>query len=287
MAYSVNLPVGGCVEVASARGGALDMFSAGTSTRLFAVRSPDKTYDETYALLHADVPTIGAPHPNRSGLRLLNKNARQADDRNGEIWEVTCQYGFALAEFPWQEPPVYQWGSQSTEQIVDYDVATKKPIKNSAGAPFDPGVTATRFEATLTVSRNEIDFNQAYTSQYTGAVNKSKFYGANPGFVMCTGIPATTQYYIDQRGQRTRYWSVQYIFAFRNQFSWQPKILDAGYMKKSGSGGLIPITIAGREPSSPVPLDGDGQPLANPDTDEPNWLDFKTYPELDFSALKV
>lgn len=291
MPYTPNLPVGGCVEQAHLRTGTAELYGGGDAVRVFAVRAPNATNDESYALYHGSIPALRSLHPTRSYLWCSQKTARQADDKSGCIWEVLCNYTLAASEaLPWNEPAVYAWGAQATEQIVEYDVVTAKPVRNSAGAPFDPGVSATRYEAVLTVSRNQTTYNESTALAYIGAVNNATFYGSPRGYCMCTGITATSQTHVSEAGVKTPYWAVQFNFAFRNTsigYGWQPKILDAGYCKKATSGALIPITIAGREPSSPVPLDGSGQPLAHPETDTPVWLDFKVYPEANFSALGI
>lgn len=280
----------GVREQTHQRAGNCDMYTLGDATRVFAVVFPDSSYDDSAALFHPDIPRLRTAHPSRVGLYLTNKSARQADDKNGCIWEVVCTYGpgsGALA--PWQEPMIRSWSSQSTEHIVERDIKTEKPIRNSAACPFDPGVTVPRAEGVLTCSRNELYFDFGRAIKYVDSVNSDVFYGAQPGFCRCVGVTAQEQVYQDEAGLRTMYSSVQYQFAFKNPdfTSWQARILDAGFMKKSDSGALLPITLAGREPSAPVPLDGEGQPLANPETDEPVWLTFTIYPEKPFLSLGV
>ncbi len=275
-------------QITTQRAGTAVLYTVGESTRSYLVRANNKTQDEAYALYHSDVPALRSGHPTRPYLWCSQKQARQADGNNGEFWEVTCSYTLNNgALYPWNEPPVYSFSTNTTDVCCEFDLSNNKAIRNSAGCPFDPPVMATRYEATLQVTKNLLSFSAGVAMQYVGAVNSSDFYGAERGYCMCVGIPATSQTYIDENTNvRTPYWTVQYLFAFRNQFSWQPKVLDAGFLKKTGDG-LVPITIGGREPSTPVPLNGSGEPLEDPDSDDPHYLDFKVYPEKNFNSLGV
>jgi len=284
----------GAREIASGRGGSCDAFTLGDSTRTFLVRLRDPLpsdkvpLDESFALFHAGVPALRSAHPTRPGLFVLNKTASQATAPCGNLWIVTVSYSPApRADLPWNEPAIYSWGQQSTELVCDFDVVTNQPIMNSAKCPFDPAVTATRYEATLTVSKNVLGFNAAVPLAYVGAVNKSSFYGAAAGYCMCVGIPAQMQIYQNEQGGRTPYWSVSYQFSFRNTIPWQAKVLDAGYMELR-DGKHVPCLLAGgREPTSPVPLDGEGKQVEDPENFTPNYLDFKIYPEKNFYDLGV
>jgi len=274
------------IEKFEQRSGSIEAYTLGSSTRHFSVVFDSATHDDNAALFAAGLPTIRSAHPSRPGLWLRSKQASQAAD-DGCKWDVVCSYDSTpKADLPWNEPTLYAWGQQATEQICDFDVSSQKPIRNSAGCEFDPGISATRYEATLTVSRNELNFTYDKPLKYVGSVNASSFYTAPAGYCMCTGIAASQQYYVNEAGYRTPYWSVQYNFAFRNKFGWQAHVLDAGYMEKSDSGDLIAIVINGREPSTPVPLK-DGKRLENPESAEPAWLDFKIYPEHNFNSLGV
>jgi hypothetical protein len=281
-------------EQAHLRQGSISYNDPGDSQRVFQVEC-DSKYDDDGIVLFADDGTIAIParfdeHPTRPQLRCGSKSCRQVDDKGGYFWEVLVNYSrLPPVLLPWEQNPVYSWSSNAIEVLVERDISTGKHIKNSAGCPFDPAPTVTKFDPILQVQRNELTFDESVAAYYGGTVNSGTFYGYAAGYVMCLPPTATTQEYVYENGDIQTYWAVTYQFQFRNsafQTNWQLKLLDAGFLKKSGSS-LVPITIGGREPSSPVPLNGSGDVLSNPSSATPTFLDFTVYPSTDFSALGV
>lgn len=289
MSETYEIPVDwfGVKEIPSNRGGSIDAWSLGESTRTFLGRPPVELgdVDESWILFHPDAPARRAPHPTRGGLFVANKSARQAKDTFHGLWLLSVSYNATpRAELPWLEPPIPSWNHQSTELIVDFD-RDGKPVRNSAKQQFDPGVTETFYEPTLCISRNVLYYDASIATAYVGAVNSKTFYGAKPGFCRCVGIPAQFMIYQNEQGMRVPYWALQYQFAFRFKLPWQKRIIDAGFCELIDDKLVTARDAQFREYSSPVPLDGKGRKLAL--DAEPKMLDFNTLPEADFNQLGV
>jgi hypothetical protein len=285
------------IEQSHLRTGSADWQSYGDSVRVFGVATSVATDDDSVVLFaedphtHLTIPEILSPHPTRALMFCSNKSCRQVDDKAGRKWEVVCTYGLISNILPWNQPVTYNWSQQSSEHIVDRTLdSTPVDIKNSAGRPFDPAITATRYEAVLQAVRNETEFDATTPLKYVGAVNSDTFKGASPGFCMCVGISASQQIYTSGVGAQTTYWQVTYNFAFRNQYSYQPIVLDAGLSQISRSSGKLVNILdgQGREVSSPWPLDGEGHALPVEDDDTPadfHFFQFKIYPAVAFGDL--
>jgi hypothetical protein len=276
-------------EQAHLRTGSLAYGASGESVRVFLAYSDSSTDDEgsIFAVAGSSspgpdiLPQIGTSHPTRPTLYLQAYACRNTA-KDGLIWEITCAYSIFTPQ-PWNEPATYAWSTQTVEIVRDRDLKTGKAIVNSAGVPFEPALTAPYPTATLTVSQNLLSFNMFNYLPFVGAVNSEPYYGCPPGYVLCTGInPSESIANIGDTEQH--YWQVSYQFAFNFLDGWQPLVMDAGYTKLNDANKLVPITIAGREPSQPVPLKN-GKPIAA--GDEPTFLRFNVYRSMPFSQLGV
>lgn len=273
------------------RTGTIEYATLGESNRVFYVHTDSGLDDDGVVFAVAGnpspgpdtIPPIGDSHPTRGGIYVKSLGARQVGEKIGIQWEVTVTYA-KYEPLPWNSPPSYSFNFNSSEHIVDRDVEKGKAILNSAGCPYDPGVTAMRFEGVLSVQRNIFGWSIQQGITYTGAVNNDPFYGAPPGYCMAYITGSQQDVTIGDIVQR--YWAVSYQFSFKTAEQWSPlNILDAGFTKKTKDGKLVPITIAGREPSTPVPLDGSGQPLG--DGKDPVFNKIAVYKKLPFNALGV
>lgn len=106
---------------------------------------------------------------------------------------------------------------------------------------------------------------------------------------MLIGAPASESIFV-WGGTQYPYYSVTYQFQFKNPSyeGWQPLIADTGFCKLNTSNSpptLVPITIAGRELSTPAFLDGSGQPLA--EDHDPYIFTYVAYPRVNFGSLGV
>ena len=282
------------IEQSHLRAGTAPYNAPGTAVRVFLVKTNSKADGDGVVLsttyTGADgsvVPTLRDAHPTRTILRVAEKSARQADDKNGLIWEVTVTYQYLPPfYYPWDEPAITSWDASSVDTLFERDIDTGKHIKNSAGQPFDPAPTVLRYDSVLTVTKNLETFAESVIKTYGGTTNNATFKSHAQDYVMCVPPKVSDQLYTSPLGVITTYKAVTLQFLFRNPdigISWQPKLLDAGFCKLV-SGSLVPITIGGREPTTPVPLDGSGMPLSPP-TGTPTFIDARGYPRSTFATL--
>lgn len=278
------------IEQGDLRTGSKAVNSFGDSVRVFLVYCTTGLDDDSVTLYANDgttsIPNLYDAHPTRLALYCSDVSCRWVDGAQGLICQVTATYSYIKPfRYPWDEPQVGSWSTQDVEHPIDEDVDTGEAIVNSAGQPFDPAVEASRGDAVYVVSRNELD--PPDYSAYIGTVNAGGF-GPYPAGYAKLGISAQQQIYTDDiTGAETIYYAMTYTVQCKNPNypGWNAHVLDAGFCKLGNDGQLITITIGGREPSSPVPLNGAGGVLG--EDEEPVFLDFTTYPESDFDDLEL
>lgn len=286
------------IEQAAARSGGDAWNAAGSSERVFKVICSEGTDDESVVLNAVDpvtsvsIPALLAPHPTRGALLSCASRNVKWTDNFGRESEVSISYEWNWNMIlPWELPVIYNGSSTTYEQICDKDVSTGFSICNSAHEPFDPPVMATRENWTMEAIKS-YNSMPTFVANVVGTVNSTSFYGFNAGYVKCVGAPFVQNQFVFE-GATIHYWTVTWSFAFNLNIPHQPVILDAGFKRLSSDGSKL-ITIImpdGKEPSSPVPLDGSGQPLDMTDeSGEPaalNFLNFSVYYTYDFNSLGV
>jgi hypothetical protein len=292
------------IEQAHRRTGSSDWKSYGDSVRIFLVATTTAMDDDSVVMNAVDphtgltVPALLSAHPTRALLYAASKACLQVDDKAGCKWEVTVTYSLINNILPWNEPVLYNWSQQNSDQIVTTDTSGN-PILNSAKCPFNPALTATRYEPVLSCVRNEVSFSESTPQAYVGAVNSATFKGAAANFCMCVGIQAQEQIYTTEAGSQTPYYAVTYNFAFRLYYPWQAKVLNAGVEQldpsSSPAGKLIKILDdMGQPKTEPWPLDSSGHAIPPPGlspypgytgTGSPYYQTYIIYPQVDFNAL--
>lgn len=204
------------------------------------------------------------------------------DVRN--VFLVTGDYG------PWEpcsadpllNPPEIEVDYVGFERVVDRDVDTEKAIVNSAGDPFDPPVTADDSRLVITITRNEEFYDESLAELVRDKVNDAEWRGKPAGTVKASAPKASRQFH----PSLGYYWKVTYVFHV-NSDGWQRKILDAGFRRKatSGTGQVVILSKDNAPVSTPVPLDGLGQPL-DP-ADDPVFLPFTVYGKIGFGIFNM
>lgn len=186
--------------------------------------------------------------------------------------------------------PVYETKFERLQEVVTKDFAGTS-VANSAGQPFQTGLTIGRFipiwefwqfePATVTdeqlIARNE-------------TVNSGTFKGRAAKSLLLTILSSRVGYYYGQRRRLTHY-SLKY-----NSRLWTHKRLDVGSLwKQNGSSNLIDARVD-NPTGQIIGLDGTGEPAAGYDgsTNKPGLtitapavLSFDIYDSISFSFLRV
>lgn len=197
---------------------------------------------------------------------------------DGLWWTVTVEFGKweEKPENPLDKPLEIEWSFAQFEKDVDEDV-DGKAVVNKAGDPFLETIKKDDSRPILSITRNEASFNYALAYQYRDVVNRSPFYGAPKGTVKVSNISSSRQF----DANFGYYWTTKYEFSFALE-GWKKKVLNVGMREKDGNKRKN-VLVNGVPVNDPVPLDKDGKvmPPGNP----PLVLEFKVYPEADFSVF--
>lgn len=243
--------------------------------------------------------SVGGGYSNGAGTEtdlssIIDNISCRCVSEDGKHWEVNVSYS------PWEDEentnetndPLlddtqYSWGFIQHEKNVDVD-ADGEAILNSAGQPFSEPQVIDDSRLVLTVTRNESSYNPVTAAAYKDAVNSDSFFGMEPAQAKCANIGGTRQ--VD--ASKGIYWEVTYEFHF-NADKWNPtKILDAGYMTRTGyfpGGGssasveVKPVTLNGKEPTEPQLLNGSGG-LLEPG-EAPVFMDYDLYKTFPFAVF--
>jgi hypothetical protein len=224
--------------------------------------------------------TTGSEYDNGAFCQSIKAECTGSDD--GCTWIVTAEYGPYDANRypadPTQHTPSIKFSFAQFDEDVDLDQAGR-PVVNSAGDSFDPGVRRDDSRPVIEISRNEVTFDALLVDQYQDAVNAGPFLGYEPGTVKVYQIGGELQFSPDIGF----YWTVSYAFHVKSE-GWKKRVLDQG-LRQISSGKRVPILANGVPVTDPVPLDGGGRPLAVGGT--PQVLEFEVYPSLDFSVFNL
>lgn len=254
-------------------------------TRSFIFESSSDSEDEYAILSHPSAPQNGSVHPSDAGAFVVSRTAECTDGRNG--WLLTCEYSSErqYSEDPTADPAAISWTSEQFQKpaIQDKD---GDAIVNSAGDPFDPPNMMDDSRRIVTVTKN-LATVPAWILTYQDAVNSDAF--------TVDGVPVTAG---QAKMQRVDVGEVQ----SRNGINFRPVVfqihlqrdgwllepLDAGFRELDGT---ARVNIAndgdGGQPAAPVPLDGSGGVLANPDAANCVFLSFSVYNTAAFAALPL
>jgi len=147
------------------------------------------------------------------------------------LYTVTVVYRSSVGEGEDAEGVDIDWDAAPSSEEIDEDI-DGKPIRNSAGEPFDPRLTEEIYDLQLTVTRTQANFEHRDALDYLGGgkfggcVNADPFYGYAPGSARMRSIRATRR-----RAGRGYDYRVGYVIQFRD--SWRRRVLDQGYTVKA------------------------------------------------------
>jgi hypothetical protein len=263
-------------------------------TRRFRVRTKDKRLSTIAVCSCPGLPLPFSPYQSGNGLEydlaalMTGMTAAEENDDDWASWVITATYSTRMPEGgqptgdgaygdpgsaqggqnnPELEPPEFGWDFETLQKALSKDL-DKKAYLNSANQPLTPAPLFDIAYPVLTMSRNELAFDDKTATKYAYAINSDVFLGYKPEQAQCLPPSAKRVY----RGN-IQYWRVNYRIRFSvtlpdgSLLSWQPEFLDQGLMQTQNNpaaanvGQPVPIIKYGHPITQPVMLDGSGREL--------------------------
>lgn len=200
-------------------------------------------------------------------------------------YDVTLSYETDVAnqtDNPVSDPPEY---SLSQEELVVYPERdySGQPFLNSAGERLNPGIPVTLYIQVVSVTKNYGYFPLDVAKTFSGAVNSKRFWGFQPGKVLCSGISCNSQ------NVRNGVVFFRTTFTFKiHPLVWSPTyVLDRGTRWKDDEGKVHDILVDGQPVKEPVNLDGNGKPFPPGHPKPYHFLEFHNYKQVDFNVLRI
>jgi len=232
---------------------------------------------------------------------LKKKTARMTGQQDGGyVWEVICEYdsapfdqqqgGTSPSGEPGQsqtQPDLRPWqiefGSVKTTKLLTQDVIDGTDVVASNGQPFDPPPEIPAFHPQITITAFKAIGSEslANVTTYTNKVNQGAWQGFADQTVLCTEYKLQSQY---EHG--SWWWQKSVVLEVNPDGPWNPiKILDCGTVTRvSMTEPFRPILDGTGQPvTSPVPLNGSGQPL--PSGGALHYIEKNGYKKVNFAAI--
>jgi len=207
---------------------------------IFTVRSDSKNNSRLDIITTPGLPVVGLTVSAFGFSVCVGKEASRRSE-NPLIWDVTCTFSSEVDEKqnnqdPKTDPvawiPIYETKFERLQELVTKDFSGTA-IANSAGQPFQTGLTIGRFipiwefyqfEPATVTDETIIDRNET--------TNSAIFKGRAIKSLLLTILESSVGFYYGSRRRLTKY-SLKY-----NSRLWTHKRLDVGTVYKSGSNHL-------------------------------------------------
>lgn len=200
---------------------------------------------------------------------LSSKVAAPVANGDNLVWQVQCIYTIGSVH-PISAPIVvgYSFADAAGEFEFAYDDtgALTVPVTNSSGEPIDPQPTTDYSDLIITIERNEpAGFLAVRAADFKNSVNNVLWRGFAPGRVKLKEIG------VQEMLAGTSYEHIITSYAFHvrlvtedpQKTGWFRRFRDQGFREKDLQGVITEILDANdKRITSPVPLDGEGQRLA-------------------------
>lgn len=240
-------------------------------------------------------------HPDDSGAYLID--AIGVDLGTGMQFNVTASYtSNPPAEVfqslypnnPILEPARVFWDSETYQEAATIDINGKLKL-NSAGDPFDPPPMKD-FNRRTAVVRKNVSMVPPWFLDYENAVNRDAF--VLKGLPIPAGKAMCKRTTVSDANIRNGvvFYECTTVIHF-SRVGWKSRLADVGFRKKyfdaiTGTykrSNILYQNSSGEYelPAAPVPLNGFGQPLANPDLTNGVFLEFDDYPLKPFGVLPL
>lgn len=300
------------LEVLQCRGqsGHYDMESAaGAAERKYIVRSNSLSDTENMIRTAAGVPPYGSEIIGIPGSCLIQKSSRRIEsfiDTSGNTiyqWEVTCTFSpvkksetkqVQYEKAPWLRTyPVSERSGGFDSKYIGVDLDAK-PFQTTAWEPFNPCPPILVPKIAISWRRpiqGTMDTNAATLRGYLGCINSAGFRGFAAKHVLITDYSATEAVWQDGSGTNQTYTDVNWsavgipnLEIFPNGY--QARVLNKGTQYLDDNNNITyPKDSEGQKSLKDIFLDENGHLLLDVTALTAYWLDFKTYKEIDFTAI--
>ena len=261
-----------------------------TSTIDKGVRSGQRTFQvvaepgdkEDTILAYTALPQVGSPH-DALQMWCVKQSAKQQG--NPKEWLATFDYSSEdqLSEDPRNDPAEIDWDGEIYTEPVFKD-RDGNAIVNSAGDYFiDPSPSREKTHAIARIKKN-FGVLPSWWITHRDATNNAPITidGIPVGQGLARVYRPTASKEMERNGIKYREVTIE-IHIHKN--GWKLEPLDAGF-RKIENGARVQITDAnGDEPTTPVPLDGEGDVLSDPTPEDAVFLEFEVDDEIDFTVF--
>lgn len=273
-------------------------------TRTFKCVVNTATTDPAEIRLYPGCPRVWSIYASANGLVDSGSWCREVhvrqDATDPYLFIVTCTYSnrierqdLNIIENPLLRPAEIEWDTEPRARVAWTD-REGDAVRNSAGERFDPPLEREENISVLTITKNQLLYDQFGYVGYRNSVNSKAWFNQLPGAVKCAHIKGSRQF---ENG--IYFWRATFTFHMRENLdsdptlpapqraaeTWAYRVLDQGYFEIVGGNRRPIILPGGAYPTSPVLLDGGGGQL--PVGDPPEFLLFQLLPERDFNALNL
>jgi len=243
--------------------------------------------DGPYAVgSNGSLPKIGSIHPEDANAWCFSLRVENSNPWKG--WTVTAEYTSEreITEDPTAEPAAITWASEQFQKPVVID-KNGYAVVNSAGDPFDPPIMMDDSRRVITISKN-LAVVPAWILTYQDAVNSDAF--NIDGITVAAGLAKVQAVTVGEVQRRNGIaFRVVTLVIHLQKDGWVVKSQDIGFRELGYGGGRQNILndVDDERPSAPVPLDGAGNHIFDPDATSNVMLSFDVYAEKVFSALPL
>ena len=119
----------------------------------------------------------------------------QRVDGTPYLWKVVVEYSTRATDTPGEiepnpieRPAEWSWGDLVSTEEYTHDAVTGKPVLNTAGEPYDPGLTREVTQRVLTLTWNALSFNPIAQEAYSDTVNAKDFTIGALNFTVGAGV---------------------------------------------------------------------------------------------------
>ena len=285
-------------ELWQQRRASLDEKANRTYTRCFLVVTDNELHGQATviaAFIAEYGINIGAPYvtPAENDMGALCKriDPQQRSESRWE-WEVTVEYTSAYdtddpptETSPLDRPAKVRYGSSRIREPYEVDTENYY-VCNSAWDQFDPPAERDASASTITITKNKATFDAITEWGYRNKLNDADFSIEDSTFA--TGTLKIGDVSAEPRTENeVDFFEITYVVEYRPQ-GWSDSFIDKGRRGMDPlTGEYFAFTLAGnnRPVETDVLMNGNGDRLANPETDAVVTLDFKPYHSIDFSSV--